>query len=120
MKEVKYEKYVERYQEIYTKLPYGILSREDHSADLSDQVRTWLMAYIDLCAEELFDRQRGKIDDVVWNDWAALIRDGLNCPRPHAVLEEHKADYKYLYGFVKTEEVPKLDGVRRQSESEMK
>lgn len=108
LKETKYEKYVERYQEIYRDLPYGILSKNDVDTDLGPDVKKHVVPYVDLCAEELFDRQRGKIDGVVWRDWARLISDGLRCPRPRAVLEENKSNYPNLYEFVKTGKVPKL------------
>lgn len=72
MRQERYLQYVERYQQIITNLPYNIFMKGNQVNDVGDK-KVWLLAYIDLCAEELFDHNKGLIEDDVWKDWSGFI-----------------------------------------------
>ena len=73
------------------------------------KTKAWLIAYIDLCAEELFDRQRNAIRPQVWDDWAGFIRDDFKRSIPlQEVFNEIKDDYPYLSKFLVDGRVPPL------------
>lgn len=107
LREEKYAKYVERYQGIFTHLPYGIFNESDGETD--EKAKTWLVAYIDLCAEELFDKQRNMIDKKVWKDWTSSILHNFHTPRLSKVFDENKESYPCLSRFIDTGKVPRLE-----------
>lgn len=66
--------YTKRYQEILLHLPNEIYTDNADYAKLSDEVKMYLRAYIDLCSEEFFLNEKGHIDKEVWENWVEGIK----------------------------------------------
>ena len=120
LKDEKYAKYVERYEEIFSKLPYNIFTEGNNSTEDTPEIRRWMVIYIDLCAEELFDRQREKIDKKVWKDWAISIKEDFDRSALLAkIFSEVERDYPCLDIFLKDKDgrVPSLRECENMRES---
>jgi hypothetical protein len=102
----RYAQYVGRYQKIITNLPYNVFAKHNKIAELPVDEKVWLVAYIDLCAQELFDRQRNSIEKKVWDNWSESIREYFNrCIPLQEVFKEIKVDYPELSKFLGVKKV---------------
>ena len=108
LKEQKYTRFVSRYERIITHLPYNFFAREEPLDRVDEKTRVWLVAYVDLCAEELFDQQRKAIEKRVWHDWEVSMLKNLKSAPLLEILRGAKDDYPYLNEFVDTGKVPPL------------
>lgn len=111
LKDQRVSNYVERFQGILSNLPYNIFAEGNSCREDTPEIRKWLVLYIDLCAEELFDRQRGAIGHSPWSDWSISIReDFTRSPLLSSVFGEVKSDYRCLEKFLESKEgrVPSL------------
>jgi hypothetical protein len=109
LNEQRYAHFSNRYERIISHLPYNIFAKDNGITQVDEKTKVWLIAYIDLCAEELFDRQRKAIDRRVWEDWALFIVDDFKRSTPLLeVFNQVKGDYPYLAKFLKDGEVPPL------------
>lgn len=101
LREERYAHYVARYQRIFSHLPYNVFAEGNQISKLDDGKKVWLVAYIDLCAEELYDKSRGTIEKKVWGNWAEAIIQAFERSTPlQEVFNEVKADYKDLDEFL--------------------
>jgi hypothetical protein len=100
-----YVQYVARYQNIIVNLPPDVFSEGNKIASVEEDKKVWLTAYIDLCAEELFDHKRGAISKKTWQDWSGFIRDDFKRSLP---LRERvvgmMTDYPELLAFLNEDE----------------
>jgi len=101
LREARYAQYVTRYQEIFSNLPYNIFAEGNNISQVDEKTKVWLVTYIDLCAEELFDYRRGSIAKQVWEDWAEFIASDFKRSSPlRDVFNEVKGDYRQLNDFL--------------------
>jgi hypothetical protein len=108
-KNERYIQYIARYEEIITHLPYGIFEKGSDRLVISEEHERWLLAYIDLCSEELFDYLRGAIDETIWHDWQKSIENDFLRSKKHLkrVFDElDKDEYKALSTLIDGEKMP--------------
>jgi len=105
----RYARYVQRYEEIITHLPFGIFDEENEEIKIGDEQKVWLVAYIDLCSEELFDYLRGAIGGRIWKDWEKYIVSALTQSDPLKELFEtyNETDYSDLKSLVEKKIAPR-------------
>ena len=104
LKEERYERYVTRYQKIFSHLPYNIFAEGNTVTIVDEKTKTWLVAYVDLCEEELQNYQRRKIPKDIWEDWAkSIVNDFKRSPPLRDVFKEVKVDYGQLNAFLRKE-----------------
>ena len=103
MRQERYVKYATRYQEIFSNLPYNIFTERCTIEDLDERQKAWLIAYIDLCNEELTDFNNKMIDKPVWIDWGCFIISVFRRSTPlKKMLSEFNDDYKTLRSFIES------------------
>ncbi len=89
--------YVTRYQEIFSHLPYNIFVKGNQLSNVAEETKVWLVSYIDLCNEELFDYRRNSIGKEVWKDWSEYMVEDFKRSAPlREVFNEVKDDYGQL------------------------
>ena len=75
----RYLHYVGRYQKIIVHLPYNVFAKNGPN-QVTEEQKSWLVSYIDLCTEELDDRKRGAIEEKVLEDWSgSSVEDFKRC-----------------------------------------
>ena len=99
IRQQRYEHYATRYQEIFSHLPYNIFIK-GNKATVSPDQKAWLVTYIDLCNEELFDSNHGRIEPKIWEDWSGFIKGAFNCSALKEIFEEVKGDYSDFDDFL--------------------
>ena len=106
LKQERYSQYAARYQEIFSHLPYNIFI-EGSNPDLKDEkAKTWLVTYIDLCNEELFDFKEGDIEKRIWDDWKLFIIGAFNRSVPlREIFCKVREDYSIFDAFLKENKV---------------
>lgn len=103
----RYAQYVTRYQEIISHLPYNVFAKGNGLITVENDMKAWLVAYIDLCAQELFDYLRRSIDGNIWKDWEPFILHDFKRSVPlREVFEEIKDDYPDLSHLLKNGKAP--------------
>lgn len=97
--------YTKRYQQILLQCPWKIFgSRSDINLNAEDRDRIGgaLLAYFDLCAEQVFLRQQGIIPTEVWTNWETGMR--RNFARPLIAqqwkMAQEEAGYADLKAFL--------------------
>jgi hypothetical protein len=109
----RYLHYIERYQNIIVHLPYNIFAVNGPDTVTPEQ-KPWLVAYIDLCTEELEDRKTGAIDEETFVGWGRLIYDDfVRCKHLMALLKEFDGDYPSIPTFLE-EEKKRREGAERR------
>ena len=107
MKRERYSEYTKRYQEIFTHLPYNIFVAGAELVDLKPDQKAWMVAYIDLCNEELFDFAYGTIDDKIWAEWSGSLRRAFDQGSPlKGIFDEVSKNYPSFNQYLKN---PKMD-----------
>ena len=99
-----YLEYTRRYGEILNGLPPSFFrTAKDARIQLTDENKNAVHRYVDLCSEEVKLKLRNKIPDIVWKDWEAGIRSGLQSDLLREVWKEMKwhEEYAVLRAFVK-------------------
>jgi len=94
--------YTRRYGEIVRELPSearrpgGNFVFEELEPEEQGHVLNISRAYLNLCSEEYFLHERGKIDDQTWGIWRAGMVDVLRAPWIQTTWETLKPEYKFL------------------------
>jgi hypothetical protein len=70
-REGRYLRYVERYEDIVSHLPYNVFF--ETSASVKDDQKPWLVCYIDLCHQEYRDKRDGRIKEDDWDSWVVFM-----------------------------------------------
>jgi hypothetical protein len=104
----RYAEYAKRYQEIISHLPYNIFMKGNHIRWVSNSTKAWLIGYIDLCSEEIIDRNKGIIGKDVWDDseegverWSNFIKSNFKRSAPLlALFLQVQDDYIQLGDFL--------------------
>lgn len=77
-----FSRFVERYQKIMVLLPSDVYSKEFDISTVKDKemfLRN-MRSYFDLCSQEYFLYQKGKISKEVWCEWEEGILSSFNYP----------------------------------------
>jgi len=101
-RELTYRHFVDVYMDIATHLPSSVFFAENSSEPRNDANRRWMLAYVDLCSEEVKLKCRKRIDDEVFADWKESILATLK--KPHFIRLMLDSDtcrtYKVLTKFL--------------------
>jgi hypothetical protein len=104
----RYSQYISRYEKIVTHLPFGIFDEGSERIEISEKHKTWLVAYIDLCTEELFDYLRGAIGGRIWEDWTeSITKDFKRGKQLREIFDGlDQTEYKDLKSMIEKEKTP--------------
>jgi len=100
-----FTEYTRRYDEAMTTMPFearGIgvpVEVNGLSDDLRKSVLTAMRRYFNLCSEERYLHQRGRIDSKTWNIWKTGIRDSACGPFFASAWRCLAAEYEFYPDF---------------------
>ena len=97
--------YTKRYQGIFLNFPETINRKDfDFNAlkpDKKAKTLKYMRAYFDLCSEELFLYNKGRIDDETWKEWKSGIEYSFSKTAFKLAWEIISLDTSYYSDFVK-------------------
>jgi len=100
-----FSQYTARYSDVMEDLPFD--ARDPNGAfDLTSQppqdrerILGAVRKYANLCSEELYLHQRGRVDRETWAIWKTGIRDTMRTPCFRQGWEMIRGEYEYYPGF---------------------
>ena len=100
-----FAEYTRRYSEIAEKLPSesrhpeGHFSLEGLSQDRRDEIMNAARAYLNLCSEEFYLHDRGRVDDETWGIWQEGMQATFKLPWIQQTWTILRVEYESVPGF---------------------